>query len=41
MFENAFNNAVSMLLLLFGITIVFIFLSGYLWSRERKRILLE
>ncbi|MCW4008299.1 MAG: hypothetical protein NWF09_06420 [Candidatus Bathyarchaeota archaeon] len=41
MFENAFSNAVSMLLLLLGISIAFIFLSGYLWSRDRKRILLE
>ncbi|MEM2107880.1 MAG: hypothetical protein QXL10_01155 [Candidatus Bathyarchaeia archaeon] len=41
MFDNAFNIAVSMLLLLLGISIAFIFLSGYFWSRERKRILLE
>jgi len=41
MFENAFANAVSMVLLILGISIAFIFLSGYLWSRERKRVLLE
>jgi heme/copper-type cytochrome/quinol oxidase subunit 4 len=41
MFENAFASAVSMMLFVFGISIAFIFVSGYLWSRERKRILLE
>ena len=41
MFENAFANAVSMVLLVFGISIAFIFLSGYLWSRERKKAILE
>jgi hypothetical protein len=41
MFENAFTSAVSMMLFVFGVSIAFIFVSGYLWSRERKRILLE
>jgi ABC-type transport system involved in multi-copper enzyme maturation permease subunit len=37
MFENSFANAVSMLLLFFGVTIAFIIFSAYLWSRERKK----
>ena len=41
MFENAFDSAISIVLFVLGISIAFIFLSGYLWSRERKRILLE
>jgi len=41
MFENALTSAVSMLLFVFGVSIAFIFFSGYLWSRGRKSILLE
>jgi heme/copper-type cytochrome/quinol oxidase subunit 4 len=41
MFENTFASAVSMMLFVFGVSIAFIFVSGYLWSRERKRILSE
>jgi hypothetical protein len=41
MFENLISNAASMLLLFFGISIVSIFLTGYLWSRERTKILPE
>jgi ABC-type transport system involved in multi-copper enzyme maturation permease subunit len=36
-FDNIFVNAISMLLLFFGISIVTIFLTGYVWSRERKK----
>jgi hypothetical protein len=41
MFENAFANAVSMLLLVFGVSVAFIILSGYLWSRVRQKRQLE
>jgi hypothetical protein len=41
MFENAFSSAVSIMLFVFGVSIAFIFISGYLWSRERKRVSLE
>jgi hypothetical protein len=41
MFEDAFAGAVSMLVFFFGASVAFIVLSGYLWSRVRKRILLE
>jgi hypothetical protein len=41
MFENVITNAASMLLLFFGISMAFIFLTGYLWSRERTKILPE
>jgi len=36
MLENVYANAVMMLLLFFGISIAFIILSAYLWSREHK-----
>jgi hypothetical protein len=41
MFEEAFAGAVSMLLFFFGVSAAFIIFSGYLWSRVRKRLLLE
>jgi Na+/proline symporter len=41
MFENAISGAVSMLVFFFGVSIAFIIFSGYLWSRVRKRVLLE
>jgi len=37
MLENTFANAVSMLLLFFGISIAFIIFSAYLWSRAQKK----
>jgi hypothetical protein len=37
-YETAFNSAVTMLLVFFGFSIAFIILSGYLWSRQQKRI---
>ena len=37
MLENTYTNAVTMLLLFFGVSIAFIFFSAYLWLREQKR----
>jgi hypothetical protein len=36
MFENTYINAVTLLLLFFGISVAFIFLSAYLWMRQQK-----
>lgn len=41
MFENALSSAVTIALFVFGVSIAFILFSAYLWSRERKRILLD
>ena len=41
MFEEAMSGAVSMLVFFFGVSVAFLIFSGYLWSRTRKRILLD
>jgi hypothetical protein len=38
MFESAFVDAVRMLLFFFGLSMAFIIVSGYLWSRQHKRV---
>jgi D-alanyl-lipoteichoic acid acyltransferase DltB (MBOAT superfamily) len=40
MLENAYTTAVTMLLVFFGVSIAFIIFSAYLWSRERRKVLL-
>jgi hypothetical protein len=41
MFEEAMSGAVSMLVFFFGVSVAFLIFSGYLWTRTRKRMLLE